>query len=102
MRAWEAIATARMRPRADVRQYRCQVFENHRQVAEQYLTCLAFVAADLHSVAVKGNEILNAGNRLKGVLVAPGHVVFTRVAHTERPVGGVSLVRSVAGMIGAA
>jgi hypothetical protein len=33
---------------------------------------------------------------LQGLLVAPGRIVRNRVAHTERPVGGVSLVRSVA------
>jgi len=63
---------------------------------------LVFLAPDLHPVAVERNEILDAGDRIEGMLVAPRHVVRARVAHTERPVGGVSLVRSVAGMIGAA
>lgn len=73
-----------------------------RCVSRTHCGNLVFLAPDLHPVAVERNEILDAGDRLERLLVAPSHVVRARVAHTERPVGGVSLVRSAAGMSRAA
>ena len=62
------------------------------------LTDLVFLVPGIHPVAIERNEVLDAGDWFWGLLVAPSNVIRKCVAHTERPVGGVSLVRSVGRM----